>query len=207
MAAPAGGKAAYQPGYRPRNGEYYGWHRPEGLIEGLANASGGGFGDALRNAAPFIETGFDIITGGSEKYTTRIYGGEGIVWAGLGNYSQIDLTNSANIFGRSLDVASQFINPAAFTVLSDMDKYVAGFGSSILQGMGEVVLKAKLGLNLGQIAGMEFRVMRGRNTLTTGQRLFGDGPLTLNDAMEFVQNIAGNKVDNLDWIDGASVPC
>jgi hypothetical protein len=44
----------------------------------------------------------------------------------------------------------------------------------------------------------------GKNTLTSGQRLTGDGPITLNDAMEFIQNIAGNKTDNLDWINGGS---
>lgn len=182
---------------------YLHYFRPDGLIEGLANASGGNFGESLNRLAPFIETGFDIVTRGEERYTSRIWGGEGIVWANMGFDTQVDFTAN-NLFNRSLDIAAQFINPASFTVFSEIDRYLNGFSTSLTNGTPQVYVSAKLGLVLGQIAGSEFRVMRGRDTLTTGQRLAGDGPVTLNDAMELLQSVFGNRVDNLDYIDGPS---
>jgi hypothetical protein len=180
---------------------YAGYFRAEGMISGLANAMGGDGGEFLNKLAPFIETGFDILTKGETVYSNRVHANGGIVWAELGNSGQLSL-DSNNLLARGGDVISQFINPASFTLFNEVDRYISGFQDGLFtNGNNMVLLAAKLGQNLGQIAGSEFRIMKGRDQLTPAQTLLGEGPVTLNGALELVGQVFGDRVDNLDFID------
>ena len=181
--------------------DYLGYFRSYGAIEAIGNLMGGSVGNFVTSAAPFIEAGLDIISGG-DQYTKRLYASEGIVFAELSNSGQFSL-DSNNLFSRGLDIASQFINPGAFTLLNDLDKYQQGLGGTLFDDAKRVILSAKLGLALGQIAGPEFRVMRGRDSLTPAQELLS-GDLNLNSALELSKQVFGNRVDDIDFIDGPS---